>query len=582
MHFVIKAPSGSARSLPLSSMRGDEPSQLMISARGQLPSDFIETNRQRFVAGEQFYNDALFGSLRRGACVSWSSKQGLGLIAAIFSSLFSYLTLKSVLKPLLSSHFAMTSREIIAYTRLIELPMALSVFVGLISDCHPIFGTRRKAYMVLGLVLNGLSILALVALSTAHDARENEHNSALNVLAILLAGLASAGCITTYIAIQTRVIEISQCEPFRTRGRFQAGYLVARRLTSLTEAGFTLLVLGSSDTFTRLSAPVTMLIMVALSILPLPLILLFWPEDAVQSSVAQPLGVVPEGDVLPPPPAPKVSLKARGLLFWRVMQQKAVWRTLLFICVFTLFLAIEFSDSLAVIRKWSGIKSENAIYVRSVQDGVMLLSNLAWTYFFLRRSWPMFFALAPLFMIVPMLLLSLLVSMDVVRDPAFYRTLVSISYLGDGVNQFTNLVPLTEIIQEGTEGVTVGLTLSLQRLIAVFVSTNANGLFRGNNFYDPDELTSDPSTTESHARLGVLLSLLLNFALNALACIGLYFLPHQKLDAQQMRMYGGFTKAASTTIVAIAALFFLYSLAINIISMVPGWSCLVLAGGAGC
>lgn len=51
---------------------------------------------------------------------------------------------------------------------------------------------------------------------------------------------------------------------------------------------------------------------------------------------------------------------------------------------------------------------------------------------------------------------------------------MSISYLGDDLTS-----------SRTTEGVAVGLTLSLQRFVGVFVGTNANGLSRGNNCYDP-------------------------------------------------------------------------------------------------
>jgi hypothetical protein len=176
------------------------------------------------------------------------------------------------------------------------------------------------------------------------------------------------------------------------------------------------------------------------------------------------------------------------------------------------------------------------------------------------------------------LLIAILVAFDVVRNRYLYRTMFSATAIADGINSLNNMVPLTEIIQEGSEGATVGLTLSLQRLIGIFVSTNAVGLFQGNNFYDPAEVAADSSS----AHWDVLLSLVLNFGLNALALIGLFFLPSQKLDAQQLRMYGGFTKAASSLIIAFSVVMFVYSLVINIMTFVPSLSCVKLVGGAGC
>ncbi|KAF1322441.1 Transmembrane protein, partial [Globisporangium splendens] len=512
----------------------------------------------RFVAGENFYNHEMYGTLRRGGAVSFYSMDCLGLAAATFSSLFSYQCLTGVLRPHMSIEFALSVQQNVSVQRLIEIPMALSFLVGLLSDCYPIMGLRRKGYMILGLVINGASVFVVAGISAHFESKNGDRPSdAMVVLGIIMAAIASLGCIITFLCVHTRVIELSQREPLRTRGSIQASYLIFRRLVSLVAASFTYAVMGKGTGTPNLSLSTAMILLAVISILPLPIILKFWKEEHYSLHT---------------------SMKIRGRIFWKIMQQKAVWRIMAFICFFTLFLSIKFSDSTGVIRKWSGAATDNPLLVKVITDVVILFTIAVWRYAFMNRSWRLFFASAPLFQIVPHLLIAILVAFDVVRDRYLYRTVFSATAIADGINSLNNMVPLTEIIQEGSEGVTVGLTISLQRLIGIFVSTNAVGLFQGSNFYDPAEVADDTS----NAHRDVLLSLVLNFGLNALALIGLFFLPSQKLDAQQLRMYGGFTKAASSLIIAFSVIMFVYSLVINVMTFVPSLSCVKLVGGTGC
>lgn len=519
----------------------------------------LEVNAGRFVAGDQFYNHEMYGSLRRGGAVSFLSMDCLGLAAGTFSSMFSYQCLIGVLQPLMSTQLALSTQQNVSVQRLIEMPMALSFLFGLLSDCYPIMGLRRKGYMIVGLVLNGASVFVIAGLSAHFESLESnsDPNDALVVLAILMAALASIGCIITYLCVHTRVIELSQRESLASRGSIQATYLIFRRVVSLLAASFTYAVLGSGSGEPNVPLSTAMVLLAVISILPLPVILKFWKEEHYSLYT---------------------SMKIRGRIFWKIMQQKAVWRIMAFICFFTLFLSIKFSDSTSVIRTWSGAATDNSLVVKVITDVIMLLTMVVWRYAFINRSWRQFFASAPFFQIAPHLVIAILVSFDVVRDRYLYRFMYSITAVSDGIGLLNTIVPLTEIIQEGSEGVTVGLTLSLQRLIGIFVSTNAVGLFQGGNFYDPAQVTADVST----AHWDVLLSLLLNFGLNALALVGLFFLPSQKLDAQQLRMYGGFTKAASSLIIAFSIILFLYSFSINIMTFVPSLSCIRLAGGSGC
>uniref|UniRef100_A0AAV1V577 Transmembrane protein n=1 Tax=Peronospora matthiolae TaxID=2874970 RepID=A0AAV1V577_9STRA len=515
----------------------------------------LDSQSGPFASSEQFYNHQMYGSLRKGRSVNFFSMECLGLVAATFTSMLTYQALLVLVQPMYNTQLGLSPTSILAVKRLIQMPMTLSFLVGLLSDCYPIMGLRRKGYMILGCIINAVAVfaIAIVSASLSHDATASKGSV---VVALFFVALSSMGCITTYVCVHTRVVEFSQRESLRDRGSIQVTYLIFRRFVSIFTSVLSFLALGTGPE-PNISISTAMIILGVLSILPLPLIFRFWDEEVYSLNT---------------------SMKIRGQILWKIMQQKAVWRILAFIWFFTLFLGIKFNQSTTVVSTWAGANEDNSLVVKTIQDLVMIGVMLVWRYVFMNRVWPIFFALAPAFQIVPNLFVTLLVSLDVVRNRYFYRFFYAMTYVSDGIGLLNTIVPVTEIVQEGSEGAMVGLTLTLQRCVNIFVDTNAQGIFQGSNFYDVDEVAADTSS----ARWDVVLSLLLNFGINALAWVGLFFLPSQKLDAQQLRMYGGFTKGASGGIVALCLLFFIYSLVVTIMSLIPSTMCFTLAGDTGC
>ncbi|EEY58613.1 uncharacterized protein PITG_10720 [Phytophthora infestans T30-4] len=109
------------------------------------------------------------------------------------------------------------------------MPLILSFLFGLLSDCYPILGLRRKAYTLVGLVTSVASIWFLAVLNAYAESFESgTAGTGLAVLVIAFAAFASTGNIIMYVGIHTRVIELAQREPLGLRGSFLAMYLVFR------------------------------------------------------------------------------------------------------------------------------------------------------------------------------------------------------------------------------------------------------------------------------------------------------------------------------------------------------------------
>ncbi|KAF1789650.1 Major facilitator superfamily domain [Phytophthora cactorum] len=516
-----------------------------ISAIRDAEASVLETG-----AGQPLYNSEIYGGLRKGGAVKFFSRYCVGLVAATFSSTFAVECLNSTVQPMLKQHFGLTPAQLAASQRLTSMPLILSFLFGLLSDCYPIMGLRRKAYTLLGLVTSVTSIWFLAGLNAyAESFASGTAGTGLAVLVIAFAAFASMGNIIMYVGIHTRVIELSQREPLGLRGSILATYLIFRCVVYIiTDACVYAYVVPPDDGIDRLRLY----------------------HRTAGSLDLQVLGREALLAV--------TTVKTRGQILWKIMQQKAVWSVLAFQCFFTLFNQISFSGPSLIISVWAGASGDNPFVQQLMYYGATIVTMLVWRYYFMNRPWRSFYAACPLLLIVPQLIVSILVSQDILRDRLFYRLMTLFSSVSFAIGWLSSVVPLTEIIQEGSEGAMVGLTLSLYFLVDIFVQTNSVGLFEGSNFYDVAAVAADTTG----ARGDVLKALILNYGINALSMFGLFFLPRQKLDTQQLRSYGGYTKCASAAIVTFAVILFLYSFSISIMTFVPGTACIRINGGAGC
>ncbi|POM73699.1 Transmembrane protein [Phytophthora palmivora] len=529
----------------------DNPLQAVSATRD------VETSVMENGPGQPLYNAEIYGSLRKGGAVKFFSRYCLGLVAATFSSTFAVECLNSAVQPMLKQHFGLTLAQLAASQRFTSMPLVLSFLFGLLSDCYPILGLRRKAYTLLGLATTVISFWCLAGLNAyAESVTSGTAGTGLAVLVITCAALAGMGNIITYVSIHTRVIELSQREPLGLRGSILATYLMFRCVVFIISDACVYAVQQSASAGS--SHQTTALVVFGfIIILPVPLICKFWEEKCYSLST---------------------TVKTRGQILWKIMQQKAVWSVLAFQCFFTLFNQISFSGPAVIITVWAKASSDSQFMQQVLYYGASIVTIMVWRYYFMNRPWRSFYAACPVLLVVPQLIVAILVSQDILRDQLFYRIMTLFSSVSFAIGWLGSVIPLTEIIQEGSEGAMVGLTLSLYFLVGIFVQTNSVGLFEGSNFYDVTEVAADTSD----ARNDVLKALTLNYGINALSLFGLFFLPRQKLDTQQLRSYGGYTKCASAAIVTFSGILFLYSVAVSIMTFIPETACIRINGGTGC
>lgn len=174
------------------------------------------------------------------ALVTLFSARHIGLLVSLaFASVLTS-CIKRGLLPLLKSELRMSQAQLDAAQVLVILPWAFSFFLGFCSDAIPLFGSHRKAYMVLGWLVASASLFALAIVNYAqeYDARRERENddaaaSPANRTRVLdwyvaLLTLANFGGILSVVIAEIYVIQQSRREPLHVRGHILATFLITQ------------------------------------------------------------------------------------------------------------------------------------------------------------------------------------------------------------------------------------------------------------------------------------------------------------------------------------------------------------------
>ncbi|TDH69575.1 hypothetical protein CCR75_007644 [Bremia lactucae] len=511
------------------------PDQVRVESVDAIPSSAMLTPN-RFVAGPAFYNYDMYGGLRPGGLVHFFSTEFLGLVAATFTSAFIYIGVRYGLLPLISIKLQLNDDQIEAMDRLVEVPAAMAFFVGLYADAMPLWGSRRKSYMVVGMTFS-LLCLAIIGFGClfAEDLQKAIGSSFSYVMMLLMGGV-SFGSMINFCSVHTVVVTLSQRESLERRGVFQADYLVVRAAGQITARLFVFLI---QNVVRKVEILLLLIVLMSLSVISIVVVI---------TSLDEPLAYLKE------------SLRFKCESYWKVTKQKAVWKILVFIASFAFFLNFSFPVVSNAFRQWTDTNdSASWLLSTSLNDLFMIVTVLLYRWRYRNMLWRRLFAVAPTMTIIPQGLMAVFAIPNLCRRSFIYILLNGVTGISYGIMALMVLVPVTEIIEEGSEGGVVGLALSFGTIFKVFASTLLTSIQRISYFPSNDVV----DTTHRRWSIAVLVSITI-FAYS-LAYVAILILPLQKLDAQLVRMYGGFTDYAGALTAAAFVILLTYCVVYNII-----------------
>ncbi|KAE9273425.1 hypothetical protein PF008_g29839 [Phytophthora fragariae] len=188
------------------------------------------------------------GALREGGAPDLKSKDSIGLLVQYAAVGLNYGVLPATIYPFLQQYLNSSGTQVTTASTLLLLPWSFKCFYGILSDCVPLWGYRRRPWMVIGWVICLIALLIMACMpagdpyyTVASDrdikpadytleiqARINYNAASQSGTYVLLMFFAAVGYVLSDVCADSIVVDFAQREPMETRGKTQSAIYVVR------------------------------------------------------------------------------------------------------------------------------------------------------------------------------------------------------------------------------------------------------------------------------------------------------------------------------------------------------------------
>ncbi|GMF46398.1 unnamed protein product [Phytophthora fragariaefolia] len=505
-----------------------------------------------------FFNHLLYGSLRAGALAELFSQPYCGLAISAAATGFMVPFLEEAFQPLLCVYLSFNSDQCTATLRFLKLPGVVSFFIGLLSDFYPIWSFHRKSYMLGGWIFAYMALMGLVVVALIDDSTGLMNPSVRTfyggAVYVLLMMAASLGITVASVAAFAFLVELSQREPIHERGTLLVQYMLVQEAATLLADIIISLVVGynkeSDTTEAVISMKVIILLMAVVTLVPIPAVLFRLDEEPRQLKVDS---------------VDRLSLRRQ---LWSILQQEAVWRIILFVCFSVFLSSFRFNFVDEAVLYWADC-SPNAERVGNIpKQVIMILAILAFQLTLFNYSW-IRISVAGLLLGVGVNLLAVIPTIfDGVRNSWYVMSILSLTGIARAAVVLVTSLPIVEITENCLEGATTGLVSSYNVLISMVILTFSDAISTSSAQLKQDFTDTVIDQDGSSTRMQVLSFVMANSAINLLGLVPiLYLLPRQKLEAQEMRTYGEYSRPAGIAITVLFVGLVAYAGTVNLLAL---------------
>lgn len=439
---------------------------------------------------------------------------------------------------------------------------------GIISDCVPVCGFRRKPYIIGGwcAVCVIMVVLALSPVVPPHrlvkggpvvnaDSAGDSPKYVIPLMAITI------GYLFADVACDGLMVEFAQREFEHMRGRAQLTVYGVRFLGELS--GTLLVALG-------LNSPLyNGRFHFALRVNDVFWIMAFAALVAIGATVFHLKDHrVEKGQ----------SLAVQLRTFWTIMQQRATWQIVLYGFLQKFCFAYDVSAGNAINQHWLHADPFTKNLFRSATTGVYAAGSFVTHRLLLNVSWRATMLVA-IFAGVAVGLPSVLVTVfDVYRNLYFYLAKDQVVGFFDCLGMMVRILVIVEIAEPGFESSTYGLVTTVYNLAGPSSIAVSNYIGSAFDVYDADIITDT-----THVRWQVAACFFIMYGVRILLNVAvLPLLPKQKPAARALKLHGGSQPRVAAVLFGFFALVFVLAISINLMSIFESTACLKLVGGEGC
>lgn len=414
---------------------------------------------------------------------------------------------------------------------------SLKIFIGFLTDTRPIFGYRRKPYLLLGWTIAACATAFLASWGRCHWDNNRSHD-----LQILLwcFWINNAGYVIADVAMDSQLIEYAQMEPAATRGKVQGNAYLIRSIGFLLADALTAFSFNSKEYSGDFDFSLTLeqfaWVLTAVQLAPMP----FWialKEQRLSFATRTPELFAPyEGAQvvdMSPTIVPTRGRRRTLQLVWDIMQNRFFGTLMCFIFVNNASNEVSVAARQVVNHEWVKMQpAVNALDLMS-QDATTALGIFCCKQWFRDANWRLVLAFTTAFT-VGLGILYWLVVWDICRSPWFAVSIDVDKSFAQGVSYLITIWAITEIAPVGLEGMTYALGTTMGNSgqnFGGYVTQLLNGFF---DVQEPDIVKDTPEVRRNYVENSLCVMCCQIFYL-----IFMHWMPSQKEDAQMRRAMAG-------------------------------------------
>ncbi|KAF1774827.1 Major facilitator superfamily domain [Phytophthora cactorum] len=509
--------------------------RLSLLSASSLPKDLEEGDYVGAKTPEQSeYSDQ--GALRPGGEPVMTSRANIGLLYQYAVVGFISGVLPSTIYPFLQMYLNCSGAQVATATTLVSLPSSFKVFFGILSDCFPIFGNRRRPYMVVGWSISVAMLLVMACLPIVHpeiEARLNYDAPSEGGKYVMLMFFTAVGYVLSDACADAIMAGLAQQESFARRGKLQTmTYTVQTFVTVISYLLVGFCFNGEEyggDFDFSLSFPELMGILTVLTAPTIPITWFFIKEDRL------------------------------------AICKRAVFQVIAALFFYTLICNISYTA-------YSPIQS----YMVNVTPINSTLGD----------------ALSYLFYMFGMMATSrhygrhpdryrgtcnLLIVWNVYRSQWFWLGPPIVAQLPNGISFMVSTLVIVELVGEGNEGAMYGLMTTISGIASPF-ATSLTVIIN-----NPFDITNERVQEDDHSiHVDITYTMIIAYGAMVVSWVFLLLLPKQKRETQELLRTGGSNKVLGGLTILYLSFSLVWAVMVNVMAIFDSTSCLVIAGGDGC
>ncbi|GAB9474049.1 Transmembrane protein [Globisporangium polare] len=519
------------------------------------------------------------GALRPGGTPSVFALGNIGLLAHIASVGVIYGTVLGVIYSVLNNYLYMSATLTATATALVRLPRALRLFAAVFTDCYPIFGYRRRPYLIMGWVMTFVSCFLMAvlplgdpyyldpSLSGKDESKMTAKQLALinhdapnhGIKLIFLLMFANLGTVIAFGASDGVMVELAQREPEAIRGSVQNHVSSVRQVFMILSAFMTGLGLngvdyGGSFSWT-MGFNAIMGVCAFFAFITIPICWFCITEEKAE----------------------RQSMRSFFVYLYELMQNRVIYQVIFFRFFRQVFSLFSVTASSPIQSTWAKVEPIN--------DGIAsMLSSLVtfFALFIVRKyglhwSWQVVVIVCQFGVVFCDAIPTFMTIWNVYRSQWFWLGVPLLEEIPNSIGDFIATLFVVEVCDIGKEATVMGLMVSISAVGTPFATVMTKSV---DAYFDIERkyIVKDDHTV----RWQVTYAYIIAYAVNLFSVVFVFWLPRQKKEAQELKRSGGKSKLLGTITVCYLAFAFAWTIMTNILSLFASTKCLRIAGGTGC